>query len=134
MSLQWHKKHARTSTKPCHCESACFPTLFDAFTQRSPLLRYQCATDGSSVAVSVAMAISLYATARIFLYLSITRIAYIVFLWITLRPLARKYFSTQIDLVTGVVTRFINAIISSPTGATQHNTAVQEQPASKKEM
>ena len=80
------------------------------------------------------MAISLYVTARIFLYLSITRIAYIVFLWITLRPLARKYFSTQIDLVTGVVTRFINAIISSPTGATQHNTAVQEQPASKKEM
>ena len=57
-----------------------------------------------------------------------------VFLWITLRPLARKYFSTQIDLVTGVVTRFINAIISSPTGATQHYTAVQEQPASKKEM
>ena len=80
------------------------------------------------------MAISLYATARIFLYLSITRIAYIVFLWITLRPLARKYFSTQIDLVTGVVTRFINAIISSPTGATQHYTAVQEQPASKKEI
>ena len=80
------------------------------------------------------MAISLYVTARIFLYLSITRIAYIVFLWITLRPLARKYFSTQIDLVTGVVTRFINAIISSPTGATQHYTAVQEQPASKKEM
>jgi len=96
---------------------------------------YQCATDGSSVAVSVAMAISLYATARIFLYLSITRIAYIVFLWITLRPLARKYFSTQIDLVTGVVTRFINAIISTPTGATRYYTAVQEQAAaSKKEM
>ncbi len=52
-----------------------------------------------------------------FTYLSLLRIAYIVFLWMTLRPLVRKYFSAHIDLVYDIASRFINAIISSSTPA-----------------
>lgn len=97
---------------------------------------YQCATDGSSVAISAAMAMLLYVTARIFLYLSITRIAYIVFLWISLRPLARKYFSKQIDTFNDVAARFINAIVDAPfSGISKPAPPAQEQgAAAKKEM
>jgi hypothetical protein len=84
------------------------------------------------------MAMLLYVTARLFLYLSITRIAYIAFLWTSLRPLARKHFSKQIDGIHDVVARFVNAILDAPisskaaTGPTVHE---QPEPqVSKKEM
>jgi hypothetical protein len=114
-----------------------FPTL-RSMPPRSAHMshRYQCATDGSSVAISAAMAMLLYVTARIFLYLSITRIAYIVFLWISLRPLARKYFSKQIDTFNDVAARFINAIVDAPfSGISKPAPPAQEQgAAAKKEM
>jgi hypothetical protein len=78
----------------------------------------------------------LYVTARIFLYLSVTRIAYIAFLYISLRPLARKYFSKQIDVVYDVAARFVHVICDAPSscksvGAPPVQEAVA---ASKKEM
>ncbi len=94
-----------------------------------PSRRYQSASDGSSILVGLAAPVALYISARIFAYLSLLRIVYIAFLWITLRPLARKYFSSQIDQVHAVVSRFINTIMSSP--APQPPAQASE---SKKEM
>ena len=74
--------------------------------------RYQTASDGSSIVVSIIAPVLLYFTARVFAYMSLVRIAYIVFLCVTLRPLARKYFSAQMDQVYDVVFRFVNAIVS----------------------
>ncbi len=88
--------------------------LHSAHPQRTPNLccRYQTASDGSSIVVSIIAPLLLYFTARVFAYLSLVRIAYIVFLCVTLRPLARKYFSPQMDQVYDVIFRFVNAIVS----------------------
>jgi len=103
--------------------------------QNLPSPRYQRATDGSSASVSVVAAILLFFTARVFTYLSLLRIAYLAFLWITLRPLVRKYFSAHIDRVHDIASRFVNAIISSGTTPAPSAQPVQAQAVdTKKEM
>jgi uncharacterized membrane protein YdfJ with MMPL/SSD domain len=94
---------------------------------------YQSASDGRSVAISVAAPVALYIAARIFAYLSLFRIAYVAFLFITLRPLLRKYFSPQIDQLYGVVTKFIRAFASPQAQAASPQKPAQASDA-KKEM
>jgi hypothetical protein len=102
--------------------------------------RYHHATDGTNISFSVGTAIILYVTARLFFYLSLFRIAYIVFLCVALRPLLLKYFSHRIHLLRDIVAKFVRAVTPSSTsaaGAAASTTPAQAQVAEatgKKEM
>ena len=141
--MHFLKPFAATSTKAFLCmqthscfifqlESCIVLELFIASNCALNFYRYQRAAVGGNFLLTAMTLAALYVTARIFFYLSLLRIVYIVFLWMALRPLVLKHFSVQIGQLHDIAIRFMNAIISSGTSVTVP--VEVNAPESKKDM